>query len=69
MNVAAIRFTAKLATNGCGGCLFDAERSSVCRDASMCASERNLPDCESGPGYIYVLDESDPRQMKFPEVV
>lgn len=74
MNIAAIRFTAIEATaEECAGCLLDGELSTECPKAWALAMERGLPMCEdrapNGKQYVYVLDESDPRQMTLPEVM
>lgn len=66
MNLAQIRFTAKPAVDrDCTGCLFDGCKSIVCYGAAEIAKGRGLPDCDAGPGmgYVYVKDETDPRQM------
>jgi hypothetical protein len=55
-------------TDECKGCLFAKERPSVCRAAGEAAIAAGLPDCESRPeqykpGYIYVSDPSQGRQL------
>lgn len=60
MTPAEIRFVAQPAKS-CVGCLFDSERSTVCREASAVAGQRGLPDCDAG--YIYVEEETDERQI------
>ena len=69
MSIPTIRFTAKPSTLLCVGCLFRKEHSTVCRQVGLDAVSRGLPDCDDAPGYIYVLDESDPRQMSLVEGV
>jgi hypothetical protein len=60
-------FYAEPATRECLGCIFDNERSKVCKQAGDAAVAAGMPDCESiGPGassYIYRLDLSNGRQM------
>lgn len=60
-------FYAEPATRECLGCIFDNERSKVCKQAGEAAVAAGMPDCEaSGPGakgYIYRLDLSGGRQM------
>lgn len=69
MNPAGARFTAteSRAADDCHGCIFEHERTSVCRGVEAIAKRLELPDCEtkapSGKTYIYVLDKRDPRQM------
>jgi hypothetical protein len=69
MNLAEIRFKAVEAKswNGCSGCMFFTESHSTCVAACEKAVQDGLPDCKdlapSGNSYVYVLDESDPRQM------
>lgn len=62
-----IWFYAEPATRECLGCIFDNERSKVCKQAGEVAVTAGMPDCESkGPGassYIYRLDLSGGRQM------
>lgn len=66
-------FFAEPATRECLGCIFDNERSTVCRQAGEAAVAAGMPDCEaSGPGvksYIYRLDLSNGRQMDLLEGV
>lgn len=66
-------FYAEPATRECLGCIFDNERSRVCREAGLAAVAAGMPDCESrGPGassYIYRLDLSNGRQMDLLEDV
>ena len=63
----AVRFKAREAeAANCEGCLF--ERSfGVCSTAAALAMANGQPDCEEcapgGMAYIYVLDQSDPRQL------
>lgn len=68
---ATVRFVAKAAEReGCDGCLFE-ESIGVCTRANALAVAAGQPDCEGrAPGgctYIYVLDQSDPRQLKLIE--
>lgn len=60
-------FKAEPATKGCDGCIFDSERSAICREAGTRAVEAGMPDCDdTGPGassYRYVRDPSDGRQL------
>lgn len=68
MKPADIRFKAMESDDGCKGCLFQKQRSAVCREASQVAQDIGQPDCDdrspvSKLSYIYVLDESDPRQI------
>jgi hypothetical protein len=69
MNIAEIRFKAVEVDswNECSGCMFYKESFSTCEAACEKAVQDGLPDCEdlapSGNSYVYVLDESDPRQM------
>lgn len=62
-----IWFFAEPATRECAGCIFDDERSKVCKQAGEAAVAAGMPDCEArGPGassYIYRLDLSGGRQM------
>lgn len=66
-------FYAEPATRECLGCIFDNERSEVCRRAGAAAVAVGMPDCEvSGPGaksYIYRLDLSNGRQMDLLETM
>ncbi|HEY0062482.1 MAG TPA: hypothetical protein VGC21_10195 [Telluria sp.] len=69
MNLEIIRFKPMEAPEfgSCKGCMFDLERFSVCARVAEIAKEKGLPDCEdcshAGTNYIYVLDDSDPRQI------
>jgi hypothetical protein len=69
----AIWFYAEPATRECLGCIFDNERSEVCRQAGAAAIAAGMPDCEArGPGassYIYRLDLSNGRQMDLLESI
>jgi hypothetical protein len=60
-------FYAEPATRDCQGCIFDNERSNVCRQVGEAAVAAGMPDCETrGPGassYIYRLDLSKGRQL------
>lgn len=68
MNITTIRFTAKVSPHGaCNGCLCFSQVSTTCRAMNATAVANGLPDCDDAPGYIYVLDESDPRQMSLLE--
>lgn len=67
MTPAEIRFTAQPATS-CRGCLFEPEHSTTCKQACAEAAKRGLPDCDDAKGYIYVADETDPRQMSLEDV-
>lgn len=50
--------------DGCQGCMFNGQHSSVCHVAGEQAKARGLPDCEDvGDGYVYVPVKVDPRQM------
>ncbi|OEZ46306.1 hypothetical protein JAB1_52050 [Janthinobacterium sp. MP5059B] len=64
---AAVRFKAREAEAvNCEGCLFE-QSFGVCATAAALAMANGQPDCEKrAPGgmtYIYVLDQSDPRQI------
>lgn len=52
--------------DACNGCLFS-DRKGVCEDANAIAVKNGQPDCEdlspNGNMHIYVLDDSDPRQL------
>lgn len=55
-------------TDECAGCAFEKEGSSACRAAEKAAAAAGLPDCESRPdlnrpGFIYLRDPSNGRQM------
>lgn len=67
MNLAEIRFKAIESSRGCSACLFYGESYRSCVNACDKAVQRGLPDCDdkapSGKTYVYVLDETDPRQM------
>lgn len=67
MNVDQIRFKAVESARGCSACLFYGESHRDCVHACDKAVQRGLPDCDdkapSGKCYVYVLDETDPRQM------
>lgn len=69
------RYKAQAVSKGdeCKGCLFSAHRSDVCHRATFEALLVDQPDCEDKPpnggSYIYVTDESDPRQMDLLEGV
>jgi hypothetical protein len=67
MDIKSLRFAAKATRKECSGCLFENERSSVCKDAAGEAKARGLPDCDDadpdGRSYIYVEDPTDPRQI------
>lgn len=71
MNPADIRFKAVEASakgyKACKQCMFAGEGFRGCKTASDLAVQRGMPDCDdtapSGKTYIYVLDETDPRQM------
>lgn len=68
MNINEIRFKAVEADRAdCKGCMFHGEKSRTCHIAGAIAKEDGMPDCDdrspSGKTYIYVLDESDPRQI------
>lgn len=54
----------------CQGCLFKGQRSKVCAQAGQLARLAGLPDCEdvdqaSGKTWIYLLRETDSRQLTF----
>lgn len=55
-----LQFEAKQ-QKGCSGCLFDNQRSEVCRKANAVAHLAGIVDCDMG--FIYVLRETDPRQI------
>ncbi len=55
-----LQFEAKQA-KGCSGCLFEKQRSSVCRQANAVARLASIADCDFG--FIYVAREQDPRQL------
>lgn len=68
MNPAELRFKAVEARpDSCAKCIFKDASHRGCVTASDLAVQRGLPDCDdkapSGKTYIYVLDETDPRQM------
>ena len=67
MNPSEIRFKAVESSRGCSACLFYGESYRSCVNACDKAVQRGLPDCDdkapSGKTYVYVLDETDPRQM------
>ncbi len=67
MNAAKIKFKAQPATS-CRGCIFEPENSATCKAACAEAAKRGLPDCDDAKGFIYVMDEVDPRQMPLAEV-
>jgi hypothetical protein len=73
MNTADIRFKAVEAKRACVGCLFREETYRTCVTACDVAVRRGMPDCDDkapkGKTYIYVLDETDPRQMSLIEGV
>ncbi len=48
----------------CEGCIFYRQRSNVCHKAEQAAALIDLPICSVGPGYIYILDKSDARQLR-----
>lgn len=47
--------------DGCAGCMFADQHSSVCRVAGAEAKRRGLDDCEAG--FVYVTVKTDPRQI------
>lgn len=47
--------------DGCKGCLFEHERSTVCHQAGAEAKRRGIEDCEAG--FVYVRVQIDPRQL------
>lgn len=56
----------------CSGCLFDGQRVKVCREACEIARRAGLPDCDdndpmTNKSLIYVLRETDPRQLSITE--
>lgn len=59
-----IQFEAK-AAKGCNGCLFDKQRSEVCRKANAVARLAGIADCDFG--VVYVARETDPRQLTIEE--
>jgi len=67
MNLSEIRFAAVESSRGCSACLFYGESFRSCVAICDKAVQRGLPDCDdkapSGKTYVYVLDETDPRQM------
>ena len=66
---AAMRFAAREAElrDSCCGCIFRTSGSAICFRAARIARFIGQPDCDdatpSGSRYIYILDESDPRQL------
>lgn len=64
-----IRFKAAPApvAGECNGCLFIGQRASTCRHANDLAAVNDQPDCDQllpdGRSIIYILDDSDPRQL------
>jgi hypothetical protein len=67
MNLSEIRFKAVEASGGCSKFLFRGESYRTCVTISDRAVQRGMPDCDdlgpNGKPYVYVLDETDPRQM------
>lgn len=61
LDPAELSFTAKQAT-GCRGCIFDNQRSEVCRKANAIAHLAGIADCDFG--FVYIKRETDPRQLK-----
>lgn len=67
MNIDNLRIKAVESARNCTGCMFVLEQSWTC--VRLCAelAKRGLPDREdkapSGKEYIFVLDDSDPRQL------
>jgi len=47
--------------DGCRGCMFERERSTVCHEACREATKRGLADCDDG--FIYVAAKIDIRQQ------
>lgn len=60
MDIAQLNFTSKPGTT-CNGCLFDESRHSTCIEACIAAVRAGMKDCDDG--VIYVLVETDPRQL------
>jgi hypothetical protein len=59
-----IRFTAQ-GSIGCTGCLFRSQKYTVCDAAHDIAVAAGLPPCSGDSGeFIYIIDESDPRQLQ-----
>lgn len=62
-----IRFKAVESARGCPACVFVGGSYRDCVTVCDKAVQRGLPDCDdkapSGKTYVYVLDETDPRQM------
>lgn len=57
---AMMRFTTK-AAKSCRGCLFEGQRSRVCKEATRIALRAGLADCDEGHVYVAVL--IDKRQL------
>lgn len=56
----------------CSGCLFDGQRVKVCREACEIAKKAGILDCDdvdpvTGKSMIYMLRETDPRQISIME--
>ncbi|CUI02632.1 hypothetical protein BN2497_2565 [Janthinobacterium sp. CG23_2] len=58
------------AEDQCKGCMFDKQRTAVCKEACARAQLAGLPDCESmfptGRSFIYIASKQDPRQLQLP---
>jgi hypothetical protein len=67
MNIDQLRIKAVEHAGGCRGCLLYGESFRDCVTACDKLVQRGLPDCDdkapSGKSYVYVLDDTDPRQM------
>ena len=71
MDLHDLQFTAKLMPllsklNNCQGCIFENEKSAVCREVSKIAEKLNIYDCDTEPfgkRVIYILPEIDSRQI------
>lgn len=67
MNIDQLRIKAVEHAGGCRACLFFGESFRTCVNLCDKLIQRGLPDCDdkapSGKSYVYVIDETDPRQM------
>jgi hypothetical protein len=55
----SVRFTAiESPSNDCRSCMFNSQRGAVCDTANVIAERAGMPECCTGPEYIYVLDPS-----------
>lgn len=60
LDATAVAFVAKPGTS-CRSCVFNGQRSHVCRAAGEEAQRRGVPDCDDG--FVYVRKEIDARQL------